>query len=77
MGIISKERKKHGRSETSALDAKKAHFQINVKGQAIRKLRSLSSSEKEVRAILRKERDLERCLGNSPVTAQNFKRECI
>lgn len=72
MGIISKEGKKNGHSESPALDAKKAHFWINVKGQAFRKLRSLSLPEREGKAILRKERDLESCSGNSPVRAQHF-----
>ena len=55
-----------------ALDAKKTHFWINVKGQAVRKLGSLSLSEKAGEVIQRKERDLESCSGNSPVRAQHF-----
>lgn len=76
MGIISKEGKKNGLSESPALDAKKAHFWINVKGQAFRKLRSLSLPEREGKAILRKERDLESCSGNSSKSSAFF-RECI
>lgn len=53
LGIISKEGKKNGYSETPTLDAKKADAWINVKGKAVRKLRSLSLSEKEGKAFLR------------------------